>query len=51
MLMTRQIRLVAAETLWALTAEEILKTQDWSLAIKSLKPAVDGIRLRLSIPV
>ncbi len=45
----RQIRITAAETLWILTQTEDLKRQDWSLPPKTLKPAVDAIRLSLTV--
>lgn len=35
--------MMAAETLWILTRNEVLKLQDWSLPSKSLKPAVEDI--------
>ncbi|KAH8728677.1 tubulin folding cofactor D C terminal-domain-containing protein [Phaeosphaeriaceae sp. PMI808] len=38
------IRMAAAETLWILTHEEVLKIQDWSLPSKSLKPVVESIK-------
>jgi len=36
--------MAAAETLWVLTHEEMLKVQDWSKASKSLKGVVEGIK-------
>jgi hypothetical protein len=43
-----QIRMVAAETLWTLTRLEILKSHDWSLPVKSLKPAVESIKKEMA---
>jgi hypothetical protein len=50
-LIVRQVRITAAETLWFLTHEDGLKRHDWSLPSKSLKPAVDGIKATLTAMV
>jgi hypothetical protein len=40
--------MVAAETLWSLTKLEMLKLHDWSLPVKSLKPAVESIKKEMA---
>ncbi|KAE8829742.1 hypothetical protein HRS9139_06366 [Pyrenophora teres f. teres] len=43
-----KIRITAAEALWFLTHEEELKRHDWSLPPKSLHPAVDAIKAKVT---
>ncbi|KAH6882251.1 tubulin folding cofactor D C terminal-domain-containing protein [Alternaria rosae] len=43
-----KVRITAAETLWFLAHLDGLKRHDWSLPSKSLKPAVDSIKVMLT---